>query len=665
MNKNILVGILITTALLPFSCNHDRQQISDKQWHDERERLAQLDKAIGLMQPDVVATIDSGMRHAGDSLEYYTYFGRMANYYSLTATPDSMLPYIEQTLDYCRRHPSTRRSRSVEAMALENKANYYQHFRQQLDTVITLRLQAYHALLDSDLPDLLPNLCGNMADVYALLGQLPEAAVWYRRAIYLADSMQVGATITATLQMGLGRIYQTLQDYERAAQYYETASRHFDSMTPNMQAYYLNNYGNYLYYKHDYQGALDQFLQLKRLLEDNGAATGFDMYLCKINLADVYLNLGQTGLARQYVDQAEPFFAAVGVTDGVYYAHSIRIALAVSEHRLSDVPALLASENFPPPTEQGLVDIRNKYLRQYYLATGNAAAAFTNLNEETTRNDSLGQRRAYMRVTEAMMRLSEDTLRWRHAFEMEHEKANVRTANTWVAILVALVLLLLLLIVTWIYRTRRRRMQTEMDFMRLRLASMRNRISPHFVFNVLSRHLSHVSKNEEEDLMKLVKLIRANLDLARNTLISLHEELEFVRYYVDVECGQDIDFRIEAPADEVLNGILLPAMSVQILVENAIKHGLKGTERQPQLTISVETTPEETRISVADNGRGFDIRAVTASSTGTGLSILRQTIAIFNERNHRHPMDFTIGNGPDGHGCTARLVIPHNIKTLA
>jgi len=168
--------------------------------------------------------------------------------------------------------------------------------------------------------------------------------------------------------------------------------------------------------------------------------------------------------------------------------------------------------------------------------------------------------------------------------------------------------------------------------------------------------------------MKLVDLIRANLSVSGNTLITLREELEFVRHYVDVEQqGMDFTFEVEGPGDEELSQILLPSMFVQILVENAVKHGLRGIDRQGHLLIKVDAREQETEIVVADNGRGFDYRAVTGNSTGIGLTILRQTIAIFNEYN-RHHMDFQIHNITNNEGqtqgCEATLLIPREIRII-
>jgi sensor histidine kinase YesM len=94
-----------------------------------------------------------------------------------------------------------------------------------------------------------------------------------------------------------------------------------------------------------------------------------------------------------------------------------------------------------------------------------------------------------MQTIEHMMLLSEDTIRLHQQLAIEEQKVETRTAYVFVLVLVAVILLLMLY---YYMMNRRRRLQTERDMLRLRLANVRNRISPHFVFNVINRHISRV-----------------------------------------------------------------------------------------------------------------------------------------------------------------------------
>ena len=101
-------------------------------------------------------------------------------------------------------------------------------------------------------------------------------------------------------------------------------------------------------------------------------------------------------------------------------------------------------------------------------------------------------------------------------------------------------------------------------------------------------------------------------------------------------------------------------MFVQILVENALVHGLRGWEGRKILQVKVgRKQPGYTVVSVLDNGRGFDIRQ--KGKERTGLGIITQTLAVVNEHN-RHKMTFSLQNrkAEDGSvtGCLAQVCIP-------
>lgn len=150
--------------------------------------------------------------------------------------------------------------------------------------------------------------------------------------------------------------------------------------------------------------------------------------------------------------------------------------------------------------------------------------------------------------------------------------------------------------------------------------------------------------------------------------MSLKEELGFVDYYISVErscIGDDFDFSIDAPADDVLQNIMVPSMFIQILVENAIKHGLKRRVGHKALKVCVCADSTRCNITVTDNGAGFDIRHSDPNSTGTGLKVIRSSINIIN-RDNKRKIRLGIRNvtGTDGKvaGCEVSLSLPLGLK---
>lgn len=150
--------------------------------------------------------------------------------------------------------------------------------------------------------------------------------------------------------------------------------------------------------------------------------------------------------------------------------------------------------------------------------------------------------------------------------------------------------------------------------------------------------------------------------------VSLKEELGFVDYYISVErscIGDDFEFSIEAPAEDVLQNIMVPSMFIQILVENAIKHGLKRRAGHKSLKVCVTVDKSRCNITVTDNGAGFDIRHSDPNSTGTGLKVIRSSINVIN-RDNKRKIRLGIRNitGGDGKmaGCEVSLSLPLGLK---
>ena len=223
-------------------------------------------------------------------------------------------------------------------------------------------------------------------------------------------------------QSGIARIYTQMGDYATAERYYKQTERQIDDLEPNMQSYYLNNFGNLYYYKGDHANAIKMFRRLKQHLESINASESFEMYLCKLNMADVFLNLHQDDSAAIYVNSVDTFFRANKVEPAIYYINTIRIGLALRNGQKAEAGRILASEHFTEDIEQSIKDIRSKYLEKYYVITGDYRKAYENVNNRLAENDSLLHNKMNMRTIEIMQRLTEDTLRMHHQLEVQEHK---------------------------------------------------------------------------------------------------------------------------------------------------------------------------------------------------------------------------------------------------
>lgn len=199
----------------------------------------------------------------------------------------------------------------------------------------------------------------------------------------------------------------------------------------------------------------------------------------------------------------------------------------------------------------------------------------------------------------------------------------------------------------------------------LRLENARNRISPHFIFNVLNRELASTQGVAQHNkLMNLAKLIRWNLELTDKEAVSLAEELDFVDTYVALESEGMEQFEYIRRIDDALSlpHVRIPSMLIQIPVENAIKHALRAKEGAKKLWVEVKAMKNnELEVIVCDNGGGYR-RNSAFKGTGTGLKVITQTIQMLNACN-KQPIVLTVENVSlenGEQGCRIRFTIPLN-----
>ena len=678
------LAIILTWLPALFSCG-GRTQSSSAADSARLQSLRALDDSIVKLSPAALDMIKQGMGEARDSMSYYEYRLCMARYYWLSDKPERTEPIVDQIIAFGKRQNGNdaslpgddARLNSLVAGAYACRAALWHNFHREPRATIQFYKTALNLLAHSDTKQNMPKTCANLADAYIQCNDIPEAAKCYRRALFLVDSLQLPASENVTLYMGLAQIYLTLGDNAKALDYYNATEKHFADMSPSMQAYYLCSYGNFYYFNRRYSESLDMFKSMERQLERNGMQHNFDMYLCKINMADVYLNLDSLGQAERYLDEVEPFFKKAGDPTASYYARTIRLGIAVKHGDLRAAGQLLAGDttrNNNVPYQ--IASIRNSYIQRYYELTGDYRHAYATLKDDIQYKDSLEHNRSNMRSAEIMERFRGDTLQLHHELAIEHKNSAIQHANMLVAIAVGACLVIGLAMAVWTMHLRRRQSEDRMNIVALKLVNMRNRISPHFVFNVLNNKIGSSDNKEAGELTALSRLIRTNLDMSMQPCISLDREIDFVKKYVEVErylMGDDFKFSLDVPDCLDMTKIIGPSMFLQILTENAIVHGLRGWDGHKELSIRISreridpkstsgTAPMQTVVRVADNGPGFNIQRLRKK---TGLGVITQTIAATNERNS-HKMRFEIHNLTDNigrvHGCEAVLKVPDGMK---
>ena len=671
LKATIIACIAVVTITLlvcnPKHSNNDMAQNGNMRW---------LDDSIAALAPSALQAIERGMNEANDSTTYYEYVLREARYYSLTERPERADTLIDRVTAFVMHQDDgyyaingtclSPRLNSLIAGTKACQAARDMSCHRDPRHIVSLYNDTYQLLLNSDSKHNLPKTCANMADAFLLCNDLPNAAKWYRRALFLVDSLDLPQKENITLYMGLAQIYLTLRNYNKAKLYYDQTEPHVKEMSPSMQAYYINNLGNFYYFQGDYKHALLTFLRMKKMLEQHGMVRTFDMYLCKINLADVFLNLGKLNDATAMLDDVEPYFRAQGDNTSIYYCNTIRFGIAVRAGRMQEAGRLMADKTDESLIPYTLVNIRNRYKRRYYELTGNYDKAYALLNKSIAYNDSIEHNLSNMRSAEIMSRFTTDTLQLHRDLAIEHKNAEIQSIKFTSTLAISIAVTSILLLILWYLYLRKRRFKIQLRMMNLKLDNIRNRISPHFMFNVLNNRIIKSDVKESNELTELAQLIRANLDMSSTLGVELQKELEFVQQYIRVESylmGDDFHFNIDIAPDVDASSVRIPSMFIQILTENAIKHALRNKEGIKILSITVRREQHNTVIRVTDNGPGFNPATLRRK---TGMNIISQTIAVINVRN-KDKIRFAIRNiySPDGQqtkGCEATLKVPDGVK---
>lgn len=199
--------------------------------------------------------------------------------------------------------------------------------------------------------------------------------------------------------------------------------------------------------------------------------------------------------------------------------------------------------------------------------------------------------------------------------------------------------------------------EQEKQLAESRISTMISQIRPHFIYNTLGS-IEQLCELQPETAAKLVHnfshYLRGNFsELDNPAPIRLSQEMEHIRYYVSIEKIRfpDIEIKFDLRAGD----FLLPALSVQPLIENSIKHGLMKLSRGGAVTVSSYETDTQYCVSVEDNGAGFDTSILLDERKHIGLRNIRCRVETMCDGT------LTVESTP-GIGTKVVISIPKGVK---
>lgn len=204
--------------------------------------------------------------------------------------------------------------------------------------------------------------------------------------------------------------------------------------------------------------------------------------------------------------------------------------------------------------------------------------------------------------------------------------------------------------------------QLQTQLSQAQMQALKMQLQPHFLFNTLNAIVTLIHKNPdaaEEMIVRLSDFLRMTLEVSGRDIVSLKEELEFIRAYLDIEQVRfEGRLRYECSVPYDLLDAHVPLLLLQPLVENAVKHGISKYSHSHSVAIAGSASDGVLLLSISDDGIPSGQLFEAMSREGIGIRNTRMRLnTIYGNAAH---MTMT-NNGT--HGLRVELRIPL-VRTL-
>lgn len=661
----LIICILLSNIIF-IACISNKDELLN---NSDEIFISHLDTLLGSNPELACNKIDSIISSGVHNDEFYSLLMIKSKAKLFLSEYDSVFILLDSIERYCSNVSEKNTPYRLLSSANNMRGNLYAR-RSVMDSAIIYFQKAYNYSSKLGLSYDLIDITINLADANVRSGKFDLGSFWYRRSLSISDTLMLPENRRFPSYYGLAQVYMDLRDYDKCDFYYDLAGRYFDDMLPFEKHIYLNNRGNSYYYRGEYDKAMDYFRKSLRLV-NRYPDMEFERKFTKVNMGEVFMLMNETDSATAYLEECYSFFKSINHTSALYYIETQLIELALKKDNISLASKIIRDAVQPDFIEPNMLHIRNKYLQHYYAESGDYKKAYYYQQNNAHIDDSIRNERIKMRSAEISLRYRQDSTLMKKEMSIKEKEGQVLVLHQWISILVLAILLFISFSGMFIiYRKRRfdkRIWNMQTDISTLRLENIRNRISPHFIFNVLNREMvRYTNEDDKSCLVNLSKLIRKNLELTENLSISLNDELDFVKTYITLQeqtLGEDFHYEVNVSDDVVCEDTYIPSMLIQIPVENSIKHALKVKKGKKCLWINVNKNDAGVEIVIVDNGGGF--RPVSSNrGTGTGLKVITQTIQLLNMYN-KEQIVMKISNvkiDENEIGCEIRYSVPGSYK---
>ena len=610
----------------------------------------------------------SALALAKDSDTFYKILSDYTSYYFTINSYDTAFIMSKRLLKYAHKQNMSPHVQDMLTVANNYLGNYYSQMNKFDSSIYYYKIAYRHGYLKADKTSL-PDVCINLGDMFTRKGDYVNGVAYFRKALFISDSLHILDKMGFPIYFGLGQAYYNgMRNFELSDTYFKMAEKQLESRSLNEKFVFCNNRGNFYYYKEEYAHALPWFLRAKAIVEQGKYE--YSVNLCNVNLGDIYLHLNKLDSAKYYLDKSYVYFQQKKIDNILYYIATVKAGVALKQNNSKKAFSLLQQFNKVTNVEPTILSIRNNYLQDYYAKVGNYKLAYQYLLKNIKQDDSIRDERMNNRMAEVDMRFKQDTALVKRKYLINEQSVQIHTLRLTNFFTLFIIVAFIIMAILVYFNLKRKRDLQRAKFLesnaKLRLQNIRNRISPHFIFNILNREVSsEEDKEKHQQMIGLVRFLRRSLEITEQTSVTLGEELEFVRNYLKMEqlsLGDDFHICWSINKGVEPDKWRIPAMIMQIPIENAIKHALRVKEGERLLSIAILNDADAVQIIIQDNGPGYHPeKQLYSKGTGTGLKVLYQTIDILNRRNNEKIcLNIEDVKDPVVSGTRVEIVVPND-----
>jgi hypothetical protein len=185
------------------------------------------------------------------------------------------------------------------------------------------------------------------------------------------------------------------------------------------------------------------------------------------------------------------------------------------------------------------------------------------------------------------------------------------------------------------------KVKAQMRLLESEMKALRAQMNPHFIFNAMNSIQHFILTNDNDSaqkyLLKFSKLIRSVLENSKTDLVTLQEELDTLKMYLEIEAlrfADKIQYSIIIGEYIDLDNVFIPPMILQPYIENAIWHGLLPKEGIKTLTIELKKVKDSLLCIIDDNGVGRKVAFAShdrpLNKKSLGMEITSERLEILN-----------------------------------